>query len=101
MKNGENKIFSISWLGCQGNVYHLFHNVYRYDLPKPISSLMSNRSSKIEPVRESYGANTMFVQIFVCSAMIILILCSQTYVRSYKHEIKVLTKLRNKPDTIF
>ena len=61
---------------------------------------MSNRSSKIEPVRESYGAYTIVVQICICTAMIILVLCSQTYVRSYKHDIKVLTKVRNKPDII-
>ena len=41
------------------------------------------RSSKMEPVCESYGAYDMVSLICICNAMIILILCSQTDVGSY------------------
>ena len=52
---------------------------------------MSNRSSKSEPVCESYGAYDMISKIFICSAMIILILGVKLMFDHIKQGINVLT----------
>ena len=47
----------------------------------------------MEPVCESYGAYDMVSKISICNAMIILILCSQTNVWSYKTRNQGTNKL--------